>query len=239
METLTPAERIFCAIDTTDLNQAVELAQALKGAVGGFKLGKEFFTANGPDGVARISELGQHIFLDLKFHDIPNTVAGAIKAAKSLNCYMLTIHASGGSAMVRAAVEAKGDEEAPRILAVTVLTSLTADDLVRMGQKPPIADQVLRLGQLARESGADGLVASPREVGALRTALGNDCLLVVPGIRPAWASTDDQKRIMTPADAVNAGADFLVIGRPITQSDNPRAAADRIADEIAAGIVPG
>ncbi|NKB18933.1 MAG: orotidine-5'-phosphate decarboxylase [Alphaproteobacteria bacterium] len=236
MESLTPAERIFCAIDTTDLGQAVELAEALKGAVGGFKLGKEFFTANGPDGVARISELGQRIFLDLKYHDIPNTVAGAINAAKSLNCYMLTIHASGGSAMVRAAVEAKGQEEPPRILAVTILTSLAADDLVQMGQKPPVADQVLRLGKLARDSGADGLVASPQEVAALRKELGPDCLLVVPGIRPAWASTDDQKRIMTPADAVKAGADFLVIGRPITQSDDPRNAADRIAGEITAAL---
>ncbi|MBK18228.1 MAG: orotidine-5'-phosphate decarboxylase [Rhodospirillaceae bacterium] len=235
MGTLTPAERIFCAIDTTDLSAAIKLAQDLKGAVGGFKLGKEFFTANGPDGVARIAELGQRIFLDLKYHDIPNTVAGAVKAAKELDCFMLTIHASGGSAMVRAAAEAKGDTPSPKILAVTILTSLSADDLVQIGQKPPVADQVLRLGQLARTAGADGLVASSQEVTSLRAALGPDCLLVVPGIRPAWASTDDQKRIMTPADAVKAGADFLVIGRPITQADNPKAAANRISDEIAAG----
>ncbi len=237
MPILTPDERIFCAIDTTNLEQAVELAQELKGAVGGFKLGKEFFTANGPGGVAKISELGQRIFLDLKFHDIPNTVAGAIKAARSLNCYMLTIHASGGAAMVRAAVEAKGEEEEPRILAVTILTSLTADDLVQLGQKLPVADQVLRLGKLAHESGADGLVASPQEVAALRAARGEDCLLVVPGIRPAWASTDDQKRIMTPGDAVKAGADFLVIGRPITQSKDPKVAAKLITDEIADALI--
>jgi len=235
MGNLTPAERIFCAIDTTDLNQAVELAQALKGAVGGFKLGKEFFTANGPEGVSQIAKLGQRIFLDLKYHDIPNTVAGAVNAAKKLNCYMLTVHASGGAAMIRAAVEARGEALAPRILAVTVLTSLSADDLVNVGQKTPVDDQVLQLGKLARNSGANGLIASPKEVVTLRATLGPDCLLVVPGIRPIWAPTDDQKRVMTPSDAIKAGADFLVIGRPITQADDPKAAADRISDEIAEG----
>ena len=232
MEILKPEERIFCAIDTTNLDKALELALALKGAVGGFKLGKEFFTANGPEGVKKISEIGQRIFLDLKYHDIPNTVAGAIAAASNLNCYMLTIHSSGGAAMVQAAAKAKDNNSTPHILAVTVLTSLNETDLVQLGQTPPVANQVLRLGKLALENGADGLVASPKEVAALRASQGPKCLLVVPGIRPTWASTDDQKRVMTPGDAVKAGADFLVIGRPITQSDNPRAAANRITDEI-------
>ena len=231
----TSAERIFCAIDTTDRNQAIELALALKGAVGGFKLGKEFFTANGPDGVAEIAELGQRIFLDLKFHDIPNTVAGAVNAAKKLNCYMLTVHASGGQAMIQAAAEAASEETSPLVMAVTVLTSLNKKDLVDIGQKTPVEDQVLKLGKLAYNSGANGLIASPKELKVLRDALGPKCLLVVPGIRPRWSSTDDQKRIMPPSDAIKAGADFLVIGRPITQAIDPKAAADRISAEIAEG----
>ena len=205
---MTAADRILCAIDTPDLNEALALAEALSGAVGGVKLGKEFFTAQGPDGVRRIAQTGHKIFLDLKFHDIPNTVAGAVAAAAALDCFMLTIHASGGAAMIRAAV----------------------------GQAGPAAEQVLRLGRLAHAAGADGLVASPREVAALRAALGPSCLLVVPGVRPAWAGADDQVRVMTPADAVKAGADYLVIGRPITRAENPRDAAERIAAEIAEEI---
>jgi len=232
---MEPARRILCAIDTTDLDHAVKLADALSGRVGAVKLGKEFFTAHGPQGVARIAGTGQRIFLDLKYHDIPNTVAGAVRAAAGLGCFLLTVHASGGSAMLRAAVEARGDAEAPKLLAVTVLTSLTDADLDAVGQKTPVADQVLRLGRLAREARIDGLVASPHEVAPLRAALGPDCLLVVPGVRPAWAGADDQKRVMTPAEAVAAGADYLVIGRPITRADDPAAAAGRIADEIAAG----
>jgi len=230
---ITAAERILCAIDTPDLSEALALADVLSGAVGGVKLGKEFFTAQGPDGVRRIAQTGHKIFLDLKFHDIPNTVAGAVAAATALDCFMLTIHASGGAAMIRAAADARGTS-GPRIVAVTVLTSLGDDDLATVGQTGPAAEQVVRLGCLAHASGADGLVASPREVAALRAALGPDCLLVVPGVRPAWASTDDQVRVMTPADAVKAGADYLVIGRPITRAKNPREAAERIAAEIAA-----
>ncbi len=225
------ADRIFCAIDTMDMKIALSLAESLKGGVGGFKLGKEFFTANGPAGVAEITALGMPVFLDLKFHDIPNTVAGAIRAAEQTGCLMTTIHASGGPAMIRAAAEARISDK-PIILAVTVLTSLGEDDLRAVGQSGPVADQVLRLAKMARENGADGIVASPQEVARLRSALGAECALVVPGIRPAWAATGDQKRIMTPADAVAAGADYLVIGRPITQADNPADAAARIAAEI-------
>jgi orotidine-5'-phosphate decarboxylase len=231
-----PADRLLCAIDTTDLSAAEDLACSLEGAVGGVKLGKEFFTAHGPAGVERIAATGRQIFLDLKFHDIPNTVAGAVNAAIALNCFMLTIHASGGADMIRAAVGARGTADTPKIVAVTVLTSLSDADLADVGQIGPAADQVMRLGKLAHGAGADGLVASPREVAALRDALGPDCLLVVPGVRPTWASADDQKRIMTPADAVLAGADYLVIGRPITRADDPCAAANRIAGEIADGL---
>jgi orotidine-5'-phosphate decarboxylase len=232
---MEPSRRILCAIDTTDLDAAVDLARALNGKVGGVKLGKEFFTAHGPQGVARISDTGQRIFLDLKFHDIPNTVAGAVRAAAGLGCFLLTIHASGGAGMIRAAMEARGDAADLSIVAVTVLTSLGPADMDDIGQAQPIADQVLRLGRLARESGASGVVASPHEVAILRDALGPDFLLVVPGVRPVWASSDDQKRVMTPSDAVRAGADYLVIGRPITQSPDPADAAQRIANEIAAG----
>jgi len=224
--------KILCAIDTTDMDAALRLADSLRDEVGGVKLGKEFFTAQGPAGVARIAETGHRIFLDLKFHDIPNTVAGAVRAAGGLGCFMLTVHASGGAAMIQAAAAARGAAATPKIIAVTVLTSLTEADLDEIGQKGPVAEQVLRLGRLARASGADGIVASPHEVAALRASLGPDAILVVPGVRPAWAGADDQKRIMTPAQAVQAGADFLVIGRPITRADDPAAAARRIAAEI-------
>ena len=230
---MTPANRILCAIDTPDLNAATALAETLSDTIGGIKLGNEFFTAQGPAGVRHIAQTGLKIFLDLKFHDIPNTVACAVAAASTLDCFMLTIHASGGSAMIRAAADARG-EGGPKIVAVTVLTSLGDDDLASVGQAGPAAEQVMRLGNLARTAGADGLVASPHEVAALRAALGDDCLLVVPGVRPSWASTDDQVRIMTPAEAVKAGADYLVIGRPITRAANPRDAALRIVEDIAA-----
>lgn len=231
---MNAADRIFCAVDTTDLSAATELAKAVSGLVGGLKLGKEFFTANGPAGIEKVASLGAPIFLDLKFHDIPNTVAGAIRAATSLGCAMTTIHASGGPAMIRAAADAREGENRPLIMAVTVLTSLGEADLDAVGQKGPVADQVARLGSLARQNGADGLVASPHEVARLRDELGPDCTLVVPGVRPAWASTDDQKRVMTPGEAVAAGADYLVIGRPITQADDPADAARRIAEDIEA-----
>lgn len=229
----TSERKILCAIDTTDMGAALGLTEALRDQVGGVKLGKEFFTAQGPDGIARIAETGHRIFLDLKFHDIPNTVAGAVRAAAGLGCFMLTIHASGGAAMIEAAVEAKGGAAGPKIIAVTVLTSLGEADLTEIGQTGPIPEQVLRLGRLAQANGADGIVASPHEVAALRGALGADIDLIVPGVRPAWAGADDQKRIMTPSDAVRAGADFLVIGRPITQAADPAAAVQRIAAEIA------
>lgn len=236
---IASADRVFCAVDTTDLDIARALAARLSGHVGGLKLGLEFFTANGAEGVRRvIGEDGPPLFLDLKFHDIPNTVAGAVRAALALKPAFLTIHASGGPAMIAAAAEAAAGLPGPRprILAVTVLTSLDDGDLEAVGQARPAFDQVRRLALLAREAGADGVVCSPAEVAAVRSATGPDFVLMVPGIRPVWAAANDQKRVMTPAEAVAAGADHLVIGRPITGAADPGLAADRVAAEIAGGV---
>jgi orotidine-5'-phosphate decarboxylase len=221
------------AIDRADLGEAKAEVQRLSGLVGGIKLGLEFFVANGPEGVAQIGS-GLPLFLDLKLHDIPTTVAGAVRAACRASPRFVTLHAGGGSAMLRAAVDAVRNEGAtarPRLLAVT-LTSLDESDLSAVGQRGPLGRQVQRLAELAQAAGVDGVVCSPREVTALRRQCGNDFLLVVPGIRPGWASAQDQKRVMTPAEAVNAGADYLVIGRPITAATDPAAAVTRIAEEI-------
>jgi len=236
----SPASRIFCAVDTTDIDSARRIAAQVNGAVGGIKLGLEFFIAQGPAGVrAVIGEDGPPLFLDLKLHDIPNTVASGVRAALPLKPAFMTIHTSGGGAMMRAAADAaasggvaSGGVGRPKILAVTVLTSLDAGDLESVGQAVPVADQVTRLALLARDSGVDGVVCSPAEVALLRAACGPDFILMVPGIRPVWAATNDQKRIMTPAEAVAAGADHLVIGRPITGAADPAAAARRIVAEI-------
>ena len=231
---MDPSDRIFVALDTPDLDKALALAEGLRGLIGGVKLGKEFFTAQGPAGVNAVSALGLPVFLDLKFHDIPATVAGAVGAALAMKPFMLNVHASGGEAMMWAAADAARDagDERPLVVAVTVLTSLWSGDLVATGIDDNMEDQVLRLAALAENCGLDGVVCSPREVTALRRERGPDFKLVVPGIRPAGAATDDQKRVETPADTVTAGADYLVIGRPITESQDPADAAKRIADEI-------
>jgi orotidine-5'-phosphate decarboxylase len=232
-----PRERIYVALDTTDLERAARIVRALAGEVGGFKVGKEFFTAHGPDGV-RAALGGEPLFLDLKFHDIPNTVAGALRAAMHLRPKIVNVHASGGRAMLQAAVEAVREAaedlemERPWLIAVTVLTSLDDDDLQDVGQQPPAEAQVRRLARLTRDCGLDGVVCSPREIASLRADLSPDFRLVVPGIRPDWAAAGDQKRVTTPAEAMDAGADVLVIGRPITGADDPAAAARRIAEEL-------
>ena len=228
---MDPHQRIFCALDTADLTRALDVALTLRNAVGGFKLGKEFFTANGPDGVKAIENIGLPIFLDLKFHDIPNTVAGAVRSAALTHCLMTTIHASGGSEMIAAAIEGTLGGT-PKILAVTVLTSLNANNLTEIGVSNPVGEQVLKLAKLALKNGADGIVASPNEIRILRKELGTDFIIMVPGIRPDWAEKNDQKRTMSPADAIKYGADYLVIGRPITNASDPSQAADRIAQEI-------
>jgi len=229
-------QRIFVALDTTDVGRAVELAHGLKGSVGGVKLGKEFFTANGPEGVHRVTECGMPLFLDLKYHDIPNTVAGAIRAALSLNPFLVNVHAGGGRRMMQAAASAADEAEPgtrPGVIGVTVLTSMAREDLVEVGIDEEPLEHVLRLGRLAKSSGLDGVVCSAKEVVALRGSVGRDFLLVVPGIRPQWASADDQRRVVTPKDAVDLGADYLVIGRPITGHSDPVEAARLIAEELA------
>ncbi|MFC7332449.1 orotidine-5'-phosphate decarboxylase [Rhodocista pekingensis] len=233
------ADRIFVALDTPEVAAARQLAGRLAGTVGGLKLGLEFFVACGPDGIRAVTEgTGLPLFLDLKFHDIPNTVAGAVRSAVPLRPAFLTVHASGGRAMLRAAADAAAEEAErlgvprPKLLAVTVLTSLGADDLAAVGQAGPVEDQVARLAELTAEAGIDGAVCSPAEVAPLRRRLDPGFTLMVPGIRPAWAAAGDQKRVMTPAEAVAAGADHLVIGRPITAAADPAEAARRIGTEL-------
>jgi orotidine-5'-phosphate decarboxylase len=239
---MKPTDRIFVPLDTPDLDTGLALARALAGLVGGIKIGKEFFTALGPQGVARVTALGLPLFLDLKFHDIPNTVGGAVRSAVRLRPVILNVHAAGGRAMMTAAADAARDEAArlgiarPLVLGVTVLTSLDASDLAAIGVGAGTQEQVVRLATLACDSGLDGVVCSGEEIAPLRTALGSSFKLLVPGIRPAWAAAGDQKRILTPAEAVRRGADYLVIGRAITDAPDPVAAARRIADEIAAPI---
>ena len=231
---------IYVSIDTTDVAVAQNLAHSLSKIVGGIKLGLEFFIAQGPAGIRQVARGGLPLFLDLKLHDIPNTVAGAMRGVVDLTPDIVTIHASGGADMIRAAVDSayleaeKLNVKPPRIIAVTVLTSLDQAALSKMGVQRPVVDQVVALAQMAVESGADGLVCSPHEVAAIRAALGPKPLLVVPGIRPAGADAGDQKRVMTPAQAMTAGADILVIGRPITQSPDPVAAAQAIFKELPA-----
>ena len=230
------ANPIFAAIDTPDLSRAVALARALAGTVGGIKLGKEFFTAEGPQGVRAVTEAAdQPLFLDLKFHDIPNTVAGAIRSACRLRPAMINVHATGGRAMLQAAREAVADaggDQRPHLLAVTLLTSLDDGDLAEIGILGPMAERSVELARLARDCGLDGVVCSPWEIAAIREACGPGFLLVVPGVRPAGAAVGDQKRVMTPAQACAAGADVLVMGRPITGADDPAAAARAIVDDL-------
>jgi orotidine-5'-phosphate decarboxylase len=237
-EMMKPSDRIYCALDTVDVARATALASALKGSVGGIKLGLEFFCANGADGFKRVADAGLPIFLDLKFHDIPNTVAGAIRAVAPLGPKLFTIHTQGGPEMMRRAAETAAEEAdkqglpKPWVIGVSVLTSLDGSDLNAIGVSDAVEAQVARLAGLARASGIDGLVCSPREITLARKAGGADFKLIVPGIRPAGSAVGDQKRVMTPSDAVTAGADILVIGRPITQASDPAAAARAIADSI-------
>lgn len=229
---------ILCAVDTTDIQRAEELALALKGQVGGLKLGLEFFTAHGRPGVEIIAAHKIPIFLDLKFHDIPNTVAGAIRASAGIKSFMMTVHTSGGKAMMKAAIEASMEvaaitgKERPLIVGVTMLTSLDDADMASIGMTGAMDDQVRRLADLARESGLDGIVCSPREIAMLRRHCGNDFVLVVPGIRPEGNDAGDQKRVMTPKEALAAGASYLVIGRPVTGAAKPLDAAKAIIGSL-------
>ena len=212
------------------------MARQLRGVAGLFKIGKQLFTAEGPQAVRKLAGLGADIFLDLKYHDIPNTVAGAVAAAADLpGVRMVNVHTTGGLAMMRAAREAlAGKKNPPALLGVTLLTSLDAQALRHVGILGPVASRVVALARLAKEAGLDGVVSSAQEAGAIRRACGPKFLIVVPGMRPGNAAAQDQSRISTPAEAIRAGADYLVIGRPITDAKNPRDAALAINEEIAA-----
>jgi orotidine-5'-phosphate decarboxylase len=221
--------RVIVALDFPNAEQAVALADRLQPAQCRLKVGKELFTRSGPILVETLQAKGFEIFLDLKFHDIPNTVAKACRAAADLGVWMVNVHASGGRKMMEAAREAvEGAAHKPLLIGVTVLTSMSGEDLAELGLSCTPEEQVLRLARLAQVSGLDGVVCSPLEVVALRETLGREFCLVTPGVRPKGASTDDQQRIMTPEDALQAGSDYLVIGRPITQADDPAEALARI-----------
>ena len=231
------SQKIICALDTSNFLVAQKITRKLRNHLGGIKVGKEFFTAHGPEGIKKISKEGLPIFLDLKFHDIPNTVAKAISNIVRLKPSMITIHATGGAEMIKAAVKAnkiiakKNNIKRPYILAVTVLTSLDKSDMVSLGSEKNIQTLTLRLAKLAKRNGADGIICSPKELKILRFKLGKNFKIVVPGIRPNRKKNDDQKRTMTPKQALDLGADYVVIGRPITESDNPVLAVKKIINE--------
>jgi orotidine-5'-phosphate decarboxylase len=231
---------VLVALDVPSASQAVALADALRGHVGGFKIGKQLFTAEGPALVRAMTARGDRVFLDLKFHDIPNTVAGAIESAVATGAWMVNVHASGGRKMMTAAAEAavagasRAGHERPLVIAVTVLTSLDEPQLRETGVERSLLRQVVDLARLAQDSRLDGVVASPLEIGPIRDACGPNFLIVTPGIRPAvdTPTSDDQARTMGPAEAIAAGASYLVIGRPITGASAPRAAANRIVESL-------
>lgn len=221
-------------MDVDRLGPALALARRLSDIAGLFKVGSQLFTAEGPRAVEKIAGLGLGIFLDLKFHDIPNTVAGAVAAAAALpGVRIMTLHASGGTSMMKAARQAVGAaKRRPMLLGVTILTSLDEAALHDIGISGPPESRVVALARLAQQAGLDGVVASAHEVQAIRNACGAKFLIVVPGVRPASASVGDQARVATPGQAIRNGANYLVVGRPITEASNPRAAALAIAEEI-------
>ena len=231
-------ERLIVALDVGDLGEVKELVKLLASEVGMFKVGKQLFTHAGPQAVRLIQELGGEVFLDLKFHDIPNTVAKAAVEATRLGVKMFNVHASGSLEMMRAtAKEARRvchqqNLRKPIMLAVTVLTSLNQDDLKRVGVDGRVADQVVRLALLTKEAGMDGVVVSPYEVADIRSACGRRFVIVTPGIRPRDAGRNDQQRVMTPADAIQASVDYIVVGRPILAAKDPVAAARKIIAEM-------
>jgi orotidine-5'-phosphate decarboxylase len=230
-------EKIIIALDVGTKREALALAEELKEARV-FKVGLELFTAEGPALLEEAVRMGKKPFLDLKYHDIPNTVAGAVRSATRNGVHMLTLHTSGGKEMMAAAARAAQEESArtgkgrPILLGVTVLTSLKDEELRRIGFAHTVADQVLRLAVLAKDSGLDGVICSPHEIEIIKKECGGEFLVITPGIRPAWAAAQDQKRIMTPAEALGKGADYLVIGRPITGATSPHEAFLRVLAEI-------
>lgn len=234
-------DKLLVALDVDSAERAMQLADALKGIAGGVKVGSRLFTLEGPTLVRRLVDAGHRVFLDLKFHDIPNTVAQAVESAVRTGAWMINVHASGGAPMMQAAAKAAREAAArvggaqPLVIAVTVLTSMDAATLADAGVSRPLAEQVLALARLTQHAGLDGVVASPQETADIRRACGPDFTIVTPGIRgaSAGAQKDDQARTMGPAEAVKAGASYVVVGRPIIAAPDPRAAADAIARELA------
>ncbi len=231
-------DQLLVALDVDSAARAGELAEGLQGLAGGFKIGSELFTAAGPDVVRALVARGHRVFLDLKFHDIPQTVAAAVAKAVEWGVFMLDLHVAGGREMMRAAAEAVVERaeavgiERPRLIGVTVLTSLTQGDLQALGIGWGVEEQTLALARLAKESGLDGVVTSPHEVRAIRRRFGPDLLVVTPGIRPKAAEPDDQRRIATAREAVRAGADYVVVGRPILTAADPVEAAEQLVAEM-------
>lgn len=221
---------IIVALDVPTGTDAIRLVEQLRDQISIFKIGLQLYTGWGPQIVRQVLATGAKVFLDLKFHDIPNTVGRAVEAANLLNAHMLTIHLSGGSQMIAAAVAAR---KSTMVLGVTVLTSANAATLDEIGVTEQIDRQVLRLARLGVEAGIDGVVASPLEIAALRSEFGDRIKIITPGVRPSWSETGDQQRVMTPREAIKAGADYLVIGRPITAHPNPAEAVHQIVAEIA------
>jgi orotidine-5'-phosphate decarboxylase len=235
---LPAKERLIIALDVPSVAQAQKLVQQIGDAAVFYKVGFQLFTVAGPDFVRQLAQSGKKIFLDLKIHEIPNTAAEAVKSAASLNVQMVTVHASGGSKMLRAAAEAAiaagqtHGHAPPTILAVTVLTSLADDDLPEIGLNVTAREQVVRLAKLAHSAGCGGIVASPQEVADIRKAVGQEMYIVTPGIRPLGSDKGDQARIATPADAIRSGASHLVVGRPISKAADPAEAARNVINEI-------
>jgi orotidine-5'-phosphate decarboxylase len=235
---LTPKDRLAIALDLPSEQEAMRLVDRLEGTCQWFKVGMELYYAAGNSIVHQLRDRGFNVFLDLKLHDIPNTVAGAVRSATRAGASLLTIHAGGGAVMMSAASEAASTPGSPRLLAVTVLTSMDANELTGIGITASPAEQVFRLARLAQASGIDGMVCSAQEVATLRKETGPDTLLVIPGIRPAGSAVDDQRRIATPAQAIADGASMLVVGRPITRAADPAEAAHAILEEIASAHSP-
>jgi orotidine-5'-phosphate decarboxylase len=231
-EALTPKDRLAVALDLPTAAEALALVDLLGDTCKWFKVGMELYYATGNSLVQKLRDRGFNVFLDLKLHDIPNTVAGAIRSAAHAGASLLTVHACGGSAMLAAAAEAASAPGSPRLLAVTVLTSMDATELTATGVAGTPAEQVLRLARLASAAGIHGMVCSAEEVGTLRRQLGVETMLVIPGIRPAGSEVGDQRRVATPATAITQGASMLVVGRPITRAADPAAAAQAILHEI-------
>ena len=250
----SPRERLIVALDVPNRADALHLLDQLSGAVKTFKIGKQLFTAEGPGLVREVVDSGAQVFLDLKYHDIPNTVAGAVDSASRIGVFMLNVHASGGLQMMKAAVQAAaqaggwsndaaaaagsyvsdgGPMARPAVLGVTVLTSMDQAVLASVGVAGSLDEQVVRLAALAKEAGLDGVVASPREISLIRNRIaGENFLIVTPGVRPEWAEAGDQRRMATPSQAIRDGADYIVVGRPIIAAADPKAAAERVLEEI-------